>query len=178
VIIGETGIPFDLQKKRAYQTGDFSTAVKAMNRTMTAMDDALASYTIWNYTADNTNARGDMWNDEDLSIFSRDQQKDPADINSGGRALEAVARPYARATAGLPLRMSFDLSRKTFEFEFRHETGSDAPTEFYIPNYQYPRGYEVEISDGRYEKDEAEQILRYYHTSDRPSHWVRVKSTR
>lgn len=178
VIIGETGIPFDLQNKRAYQTGDFSTAVKAMNRAMTAMDDALASYTIWNYTADNTNARGDMWNGEDLSIFSRDQQTNPADINSGGRALEAVVRPYARATAGLPLRMSFDIRKKVFEFEFRHEAGINAPTEFFIPNYQYPRGYEVEISDGRFEKDEAAQVLRYFHTKERQTHSVRVMCVR
>jgi hypothetical protein len=178
VIIGETGIPFDLQKKRAYQTGDFSIAVKAMNRTMTAMDDALASYTIWNYTADNTNARGDKWNDEDLSIFSRDQQTNPADIHSGGRALEAVVRPYAKATAGLPLRMSFDVGKKTFEFEFRHEEGITAPSEFFIPNFQYPRGYEVEILDGRFEKDEAAQVLCYFHTPEKQTHWVRVKSAR
>lgn len=178
VIIGETGIPFDLQKKRAYRTGDFSTATKAMNRTMQAMDDALASYTIWNYTADNTNARGDMWNDEDLSIFSRDQQTNPADIHSGGRALEAVVRPYAKATAGIPLRMSFNIRKKIFEFEFSHEENIDAPTEFFIPNYQFPHGYEVEISDGHYEKDQAAQILRYFHTRERQTHWVRIKNAR
>lgn len=178
VIIGETGIPFDLKNKSLYKTGDFSLAVKAMNRTLTAMDDALASYTIWNYTADNTNARGDMWNDEDLSIFSRDQQTNPGDVNSGGRALEAVVRPYAKATAGLPLRMSFDIRKKIFEFEFRHEDHIDAPTEFFIPNFQYPQGYDVECSDGRYEKDEAAQIFRYFHTRERQTHRVRVKSIR
>ena len=175
-IIGETGIPFDLQNKRAYRTGDFSTPVKAMNRVLQAMDDALVSYTIWNYTADNTNSRGDMWNDEDLSIFSRDQQTDPTDIHSGGRALKAIVRPYAKATAGTPLRMSFDIHRRIFEFEFRHEDGIDASSEFFVPNYQYPQGYEVEISDGRYEKDEATQKLRYFHTSERQIHWVRIKS--
>ncbi|MBN1536421.1 MAG: cellulase family glycosylhydrolase [Anaerolineales bacterium] len=178
VIIGETGIPFDLQMKRAYQTGDFSTAVKAMNRTMTAMDDTLVSYTIWNYTADNTNARGDMWNDEDLSIFSRNQQSNPEDIYSGGRALEAVVRPYTKATAGLPLRMSFDINKKVFEFEFQHEEDISAPTEFFIPNFQYPRGYEVAVSDGRFEKDEMAQSLRYYHTLERQTHWVKVTSVR
>lgn len=40
------------------------------------MGDFLSA-TIWNYTADNSNHRGDQWNDEDLSIFSRDQQHDP-----------------------------------------------------------------------------------------------------
>jgi len=117
-----------------------------------------------------------MWNDEDLSIFSRDQQTDPTDIHSGGRALKAVVRPYAKATAGTPLRMSFDIRKGIFEFEFRHEDGIDASSEFFVPNYQYPQGYEVEISDGRYEKDEATQTLRYFHTSERQIHWVRIKS--
>ena len=136
-LIGESGIPFDLQDKRAYRTGNFSMAVKAMDRSLRAMDDALASYTIWNYTSDNTNERVDLWNDEDLSIFSRDQQADPTDIHSGGRGLSAVVRPYARATTGVPLRMSFDLRRRIFEFEFCHDPAISAPTEFFIPTYQY-----------------------------------------
>ena len=57
------------------------------------MEANLVSCTLWNYTADNSNGRGDQWNGEDLSLFSRDQQKDAADINSGGRALAAGTRP-------------------------------------------------------------------------------------
>ncbi len=48
---------------------------------------------------------------EDLSIFSRDQQNDRMDIDSGGRALAALVRPYARKIAGEPLRMTFDLKQ-------------------------------------------------------------------
>lgn len=43
-VIGETGIAFDLQDKHAYKTGDFSTVIRAMDRTLRAMDDALVSY--------------------------------------------------------------------------------------------------------------------------------------
>ena len=39
---------------------------------MTALEENFASFTLWNYTADNTNTHGDQWNDEDLSLFSRD----------------------------------------------------------------------------------------------------------
>ncbi|NLG85319.1 MAG: cellulase family glycosylhydrolase [Firmicutes bacterium] len=177
-LIGEVGIPFDLGEKGAYRTGDFSRVIEAMDRSLRAMDDVLVSYTIWNYTADNINARGDGWNDEDLSIFSRDQQTDPADLNSGGRALAAVLRPYARATAGEPLKMSFDYRRRRFEFEFCHAPAAAAPTEFFIPNYRYPEGYRVEVSDGGYEKDPENQLLRYYHTLPREKHWVRVRPER
>jgi hypothetical protein len=174
-LIGEFGIAFDLEEKRAYRTGDFSIATKALDRSLRAMDDALTSYTIWNYTADNTNERGDSWNDEDLSIFSRDQQADPADIHSGGRGLSALVRPYARATAGEPLCMSFDIRIRRFKFEFRHDAAITAPTEFFIPNYQYPQGYYVDVSDGRYETDPETQSLRYFHTPQRNKHWVQVR---
>lgn len=72
------GAPFDLDDKAAYASGDFSTQVAALDAYINAMDTHLLNYTIWNYTSDNTNERGDLWNDEDLSIFSRDQQDDPS----------------------------------------------------------------------------------------------------
>ena len=122
-LLGEFGIAFDLAGGRAFRDGDFRDQVEAMDRTLRALDDALLSGTLWNYTADNSNARGDLWNGEDLSIFSRDQQRDPQDLHSGGRALEAVVRPYARAVAGEPLRMHFDRRRRVFEFGFRHDPG-------------------------------------------------------
>ncbi|HVN14094.1 MAG TPA: hypothetical protein VMT73_00015, partial [Anaerolineales bacterium] len=124
---------------------------------------------------DNTNEHGDLWNDEDLSIYSNDQRKNPSDINSGGRALESVVRPYARATVGLPLRMSFDVRRRTFAFEFRHGTALTAATELFIPSYQYPNGYKVTVSDGRYEADPETQTLRYYHSTERETHVIRVR---
>jgi hypothetical protein len=174
-LIGEVGIPYDMKDKRAYRTGDFSLQARAMDATMRALEANLLNFTIWNYTADNTNERGDQWNDEDLSIFSRDQQDNPADIHSGGRALEAVVRPYARKIAGEPLRMAFDTSRRVFEFEFRHVQGVTAPTEIFVPDYQYPDGYTVEVSDGTYEVDRANQTLIYRHGNERDVHLIRVR---
>jgi hypothetical protein len=174
-VIGETGIVFDLQDKRAYKTGDFHSVIRAMDRTLRAMDDALVSYTLWTYTADNTNARGDLWNDEDLSIFSRDQQTDPEDINSGGRALEAVVRPYASKIAGEPLKMSFDIQRRRFEFEFRHDPMVNAPSDIFVPNFQYPQGIQVTLSDGSFEHDKERQVLIYKHTPQMQVHQLRIE---
>lgn len=174
-LIGEFGLPFDLKKKQAYRTGSYAAHVRALDSYFAAMDANLLSWTLWNYTPDNTNARGDQWNDEDASIFSRDQQTNPQDINAGGRALEAVVRPYARAIAGEPLKMSFDRKSRTFEFEFRHNSGITAPTEIFVPNYQYPHGYHVDVSDGAYEIDRAGQWLIYRHGGEREVHSVRVR---
>jgi hypothetical protein len=177
-LVGEFGIPFDLQGKRAYDTGDFGPQVQAMDDTFQALEANLLSGTLWNYTPDNDNRWGDQWNDEDLSIFSPDQQIDPDDLNSGGRALEAVVRPYASKVAGEPLEMTFDLKRRTFEFTFRHDASVEAPTVVYVPNLQYPDGYRVEVSDGSYETDPKAQRLTYHHSPERAIHRICVRPGR
>ncbi len=173
-LIGEFGIPFDLDDKSAYQTGDFSTHTYALDLYYDAMDANLLNCTIWNYTADNTNERGDLWNDEDLSIFSRDQ-RDSDDIHSGGRGLDAIVRPYARKIAGEPLRMSFDLPTKVFELEFRHDPNVTALTEIFVPDYQYPNGYAVELSDGTYHMDTNAMTLCIMYSNERETHTVRIR---
>jgi hypothetical protein len=173
-LIGEFGIPFDIHGGRAFRTGDFRVQEKALDRTFRALDDTLLSGTLWNYTADNTNAHGDQWNGEDLSIWSRDQQCDPADPDSGGRGLGGCVRPYARAIAGEPLRMSFDRRRRVFELEFRHDPGVGAPTEVFLPALHYPHGAEVQVSDGSFALLPASQTLEYRHGMARDVHTLRV----
>jgi hypothetical protein len=177
-LIGEFGIPFDLQGKRAYATGDFSRQVQAMDRSFRALEANLLSGTLWNYTADNDNRWGDQWNDEDFSIFSRDQQTQPDDLNSGGRALEAVVRPYAWKVAGRPLEMTFDLKRCAFDFAFQHDPMVTAPTEIFVPEFQYPDGYEVAVSDGEYQVDRSTQTLIYRHSAAQAIHKIRVRQAK
>jgi hypothetical protein len=177
VIMGEIGIPFDLQGGRAYRTGDFRTQAAAADRTLVALEDALLSFTWWNYTPDNDNIHGDQWNGEDLSIFSRSQQRDPHDINAGGRALDAIVRPYARAIAGEPLAMHFDRQRGTFTLRFRHDPTVTEPTEIFLPATQYPRGVRVTVSDGTFDLDATAALLRYHHSTDRAEHTVIVRRT-
>jgi hypothetical protein len=160
-LIGETGVPMNLDKGRAFRTGDFAHQVKAMDSTLQAMDANLASYTLWNYTADNTNARGDQWNGEDLSIFSRDQQTGSGSLYDGGRAAAAVVRPYACKVAGEPIAMSFDIRTRIFEFRFRPDLEIDEPTEIFLPIYHYGDGLRVTVNRGTYELDPNRQILSY-----------------
>ncbi len=160
-LIGEVGIPFDLNNARAYRSGNFSAQEKALNRDIQVLEDNLLSFTLWNYTADNSNAHGDNWNGEDLSLFSRDQQKDPADLNSGGRGLRAFLRPFPMKTAGIPLKLEFEYRSGDFNFEFEGDADIEAPTELYLPNYQYPKGCKVDLSDGSFEIDLAKQRLDY-----------------
>ena len=106
-----------------------------------------------------------IWNDEDLSIFSRDQQEDPNDINSGGRALRAVLRPYPLATSGNPLYLSFSYENKRFMYQFLNNPEVSSPTVIYVPNYHYLEGYNVEVSGGKFEADKENQLLVIHSTS-------------
>lgn len=143
-LIGEFGIPFDMNNKKAYKTGDFSHQIEALTMNYDALDSLLLHNTVWNYTADNTNQWGDQWNLEDFSIFSRDQK--------GGRAVKGFCRPYARKTAGKPVKMSFNQKKGIFLFTFEVDTTVKAPTEIYIPSVQYPHGTTITVTGGQYEK--------------------------
>jgi hypothetical protein len=142
---------------------------------MQALEHNLLSFTLWNYTSDNTNERGDRWNDEDLSIFSEDQRKNPEDIYSGGRALVAVVRPAPVAVTGIPTRCQFNLKSKEFVFEFEGDPQSQKPSTFFLPRYQYPIGADIEISDGNVEVNADEQLVSFT-PGDNQSHWIRFSA--
>jgi hypothetical protein len=167
-IIGEINLPFELSKKAAYTkfkeepVKAWETHVKALSWYYDAVDANLLSSIIWNYTPDNDNEFGDQWNLEDFSIFSPDQilVKDwKEDINSGGRAIRGFCRPCYKYVAGVPTMMKFDVGSGTFEFEFNGDKSVDAPTIIFVPKIQYPDGYDILVSEGDVEKDDANQLV-------------------
>ncbi len=173
-LLGEFGVPFDMHGKKAYQNGDYSQQIKALDRSYRGVEANLLDSTLWNYTADNTNLRGDKWNDEDFSIFSPDQQHDPASLNSGGRALEACVRPYPMVTAGTPLHLSFNYRNGFLRYEYLGND-KDGSTELFIPSIQYPNGIEVVLSDGSYEYKPEEQRLILHSMKTFKKHSILIK---
>lgn len=173
VLLGEFGIPFDLHNKPLLRAADELLTTRALDRSFHALEANRMSGTLWNYSADNSHGRGDSFNGEDLSIFSRSEQKDPHDINSGGRALRAVVRPYPRAIAGTPTNLKYDWLTRVFEFEFRHDPDVTAPTEIFVPPYAYKYGFTVEVSDGVCEPEEFGLIYR--HDAARATHRMVIK---
>ncbi|EGG12689.1 family 5 glycoside hydrolase [Melampsora larici-populina 98AG31] len=72
-MMGEIGIPYDLDKKQAYKDGDYGNQIKALDASLNACDgENMLNYTIWTYCPDNSHQWGDLWNGEDLSLWSLD----------------------------------------------------------------------------------------------------------
>lgn len=161
-LLGEFGIPFDMNNAKAYKSGNFSIQAKALDRSFRVAEKNLINYTLWNYTADNTNERGDNWNGEDLSIFSLSQQINPNDINSGGRALKAAIRPYPKKITGKLLDYSYNYKNKELSIRFMVEKLSAFPTEIFLPEYIYGDNFSVSIKDGKLAFDKKERILLFY----------------
>ncbi|KAI5813834.1 glycoside hydrolase superfamily [Pyronema omphalodes] len=75
-LFSEIGIPYDMDDKHAYKTGDFISQIRAMDANHFALEGADANFTLWVYAANNNHTWGDNWNGEDLSIFCLDE-RDP-----------------------------------------------------------------------------------------------------
>ncbi|KAF9192844.1 hypothetical protein BGZ49_003373 [Haplosporangium sp. Z 27] len=74
-LIGECGIPMDINQRRAFMNGDYGYHSKFLDAVLSAMEANLLSFTLWNYNTTNDNTYGDHWNGEDFSIFSLDSPR-------------------------------------------------------------------------------------------------------
>lgn len=74
-ILTEFGIPYDMDDKHAYKTGDYSSQSAAMDANHFAVEGAhMEGYALWLYMTENSHKLGDQWNGEDLSIVSMDDK--------------------------------------------------------------------------------------------------------
>jgi hypothetical protein len=158
-VLGEFGIPLNLSGGKSFQSGNFADQIAALNLNLEAAENGLPGYTLWNYTADNTNERGDQWNGEDLSIFSLSQRTDSLEINSGGRALEAVVRPYAFKVAGKIIEHQYYSNEKTFLLRYTPDYTIKQPTEIFVPEIHFGKGYTVHYNSGTLSFDNSRDIL-------------------
>jgi hypothetical protein len=158
-LLGEFGLPFDMNGKSAFRTGDYRLHEEAISMYYDAIDKNLLHAIIWNYSSDNTHEDGDGWNGEDLSIFSQGE----------GRAMGGWQRPYPMATAGEVLEICWDRKQGLFRFCFRADPEIPAPTEIYAPPECFGTAPKIEIrrtaSDtagvfAEYKPEEARVFIR------------------
>lgn len=74
--------------------------------------------------------------------------------------MRAFARVYARAVSGIPTLMDFDPRRRQFRLEWRLSVTIRQPTEVFVPEIHYPRGFDVYVSEGlSWTFDSASSVL-------------------
>ncbi|KAF7547352.1 hypothetical protein G7Z17_g7784 [Cylindrodendrum hubeiense] len=190
-IIGEVGIPYDINGSAAFATGWYDKQRELMNALISAMEDNFVGFTLWNYNPHNRFEYGDGWNKEDFSIINgddigehssgrqdyRNRSHEDDELYRGGRVLDVVIRPYAAKIAGTPIRSDWDHRSLRYEFEWSSEGGGEKQTtsddlsadksrltEIFIPNYHYAKHeISVKVSDGDWSYDAAKQTLLVRH---------------
>ena len=158
-VIGETGVPMDMEGSTAYKTSDYGKQEFAMDAIFRAIEKNLVNVTLWNYTPDNTHKLGDKWNEEDLSIYSRDTPKEVC--KDGGRATRAFSRPYPVLTEGNPVSIYFDMNKGLFKYSFRRGDFTRGTCIIFIPEIHYANGFKVLINAGTYTYKKDKSLLYF-----------------
>ncbi|CAN8098555.1 unnamed protein product [Discula destructiva] len=182
-VIGEVGIPYDINGCKAFATGNYDKQRELMHALISAMEDNFLCFTLWNYNPTNTAEHGDGWNDEDFSVVTASASDDSAaatgdyrntsrecdDLYEGVRCADVVIRPYAVKIAGFSTRSSWDPRTLRFELEWQSSSARRdsrrefQTTEIFVPDYHYGgRELEIEVSDGEWELSADRQTLRVY----------------
>ncbi|KAF2481840.1 putative glycosyl hydrolase [Neohortaea acidophila] len=104
-IFTEIGIPYDMDDKKAYSTGNYGSQIAATDANGYALEGSGAQgFTWWVYTATSNHALGDNWNGEDLSIYCEEDRPLPpagyvvgADGNTGKLSLDPASPSYSES---------------------------------------------------------------------------------
>jgi endoglycosylceramidase len=78
-------------------------------------------------------------------------------------AADAFIRPYARATAGIPKSMKFDIESRIFRLDYEADPKIKAPTVIFIPKFKYPKGISVLAShelDWAFDSNASELLVK------------------
>lgn len=114
IIIGEIGLPFDVNKRVGMRTGNWNASEMQYDAILSALETHMIGYkfvtrihysfvnywlnfwSLWNYNPHNTYGTGDDWNFEDFSIYSLSSRKNlkwngqGVELYDGIRVLEAI----------------------------------------------------------------------------------------
>ncbi|KAK2030037.1 glycoside hydrolase family 5 protein [Colletotrichum zoysiae] len=203
-LIGEVGIPFDINGGEAFKTGNYDKQRELMHALISAMDDNQVAFTLWNYNPDNRVEYGDGWNMEDFSVVNGNTEHKPGhilpdyaneaheedELYCGGRVLDVIIRPYAVKIAGRPLRSDWDPQTLRYEFEWtteaqdasererKNQSDKSRTTEVFIPKYHYAeRNIDVKVSGGEWSYNPDLQTLYVLHDTSKANHSLSVSIT-
>jgi Glycoside hydrolase family 5 C-terminal domain/Cellulase (glycosyl hydrolase family 5) len=175
VVVGEFGTWFNFNQPRQQNTpdNDYVIATEVLDNHYEAHEELFQHRMVWCWSAENDWRNGEGWNHEDFSVV---------DPNLEPRSENAYNRPHPRAMAGKPISLRFFSPNHYFDpdkgvvdqvgyFELKFASKeTEAPTEIFVPEIQYPEGFYVYLSDGWATYDHISRILYYSAAEDRPDH--------
>ncbi len=117
-ILTEFGIPYDMDDKKAYKSGDYNSQSSALDANYFGVEGSqMEGHCLWVYCAYNDHERGDQWNGEDLSIFSVDDSIPPVSalpreiaLNKASMRLNASTRDVSDEASVTPANLQRTLT--------------------------------------------------------------------
>lgn len=180
-IMTETGIPFDMNKKKAYGDYKYTLQTSALDTIANGLEQLGLHHTYWSYCAVNSHEYGDHWNNEDFAFWSpedndknlvqgdfKERMTNCYPSNDGVRAPSAVFRPFLVTHKGTPKAVEFDIqtSKYSLTIDVTGQTGlSEAPTVIFVPKWHFPAlSYnDIYATSGDFKYNEKLEYLEWYH---------------
>ncbi|MCP8718486.1 MAG: cellulase family glycosylhydrolase [Asgard group archaeon] len=124
IVMSETGMPFDMDDKRAYRNSKFISQTAAMDAISYALEGANMSHTYWCYNSGNNHKWGDNWNNEDFSFWSPEDRMPDDEIENEAPSRRSRRRRHhhskrkrtataLKRTSSTPTRMESSISRSS-----------------------------------------------------------------
>lgn len=179
VVFGEFGTYFNFNGIHESEATGYLISGQILDNYYRAFEKLNLSNMVWCWSPENSHALGEGWDLEDFSIV---------DPSLRPRAQYAVVRPYARVTSGEQVATHFfspyqylepekgePMATGEFYLEMKGKE-TDAATEVFVPQLQYPGGFYVWVSDGTCYFDWRRQMLHWYPDRDEPDarHWLKL----
>ncbi|KAI3393164.1 hypothetical protein diail_4689 [Diaporthe ilicicola] len=129
-VLTEFGIPFDMDDKYAYKTGDYSSQSAAMDANHFAVEGSrMEGYSLWVYCANNVHQWGDQWNGEDLSIYSLDDKP---------LATSAIPPPKVESSSNSRLSEDVAVTPNNLKKTLTNDAASASPASSLVGNNGNP----------------------------------------
>ena len=125
--------------------------LRALEIDAAVADEHLMGWTHWAYK---------LWRDPTTADDAQGLFRDDRRLSTVKRAkVRTLVRTYAQATAGTPLAMHFDTDSGAFRYRYRPDRSIHEPTEIFVSSLHYPRGWRVQVENGRAERRGGSRLL-------------------
>ncbi|KAF2148855.1 glycoside hydrolase family 5 protein [Myriangium duriaei CBS 260.36] len=138
----EIGIPYDMDDKHAYDSGDYTSQTLAMDANCFALEGCgAAGYTMWVYTAQNNHKWGDNWNGEDLSLYSVDDKTLPLNQSPSTTSIDPSSPSYSESRSSEDGSISKKNLQKTLSVDEMSVSNSSSAAANEVPTFRAAEAY-------------------------------------